>query len=259
MSTNKFFDEKYNDDEIIYPQSDGKPMADNTLQYEWIVTIKEGLEIERPNDFVAADLFWYPVQGNPRISFAPDVMVAITRPKGHRPSYKQWKEEGVIPQVVFEILSPCNTLGEMIKKLASYELYGVTEYYVFDPDHQELFVYIRDSKGLTLVDFVGGWVSPLLSIRFQFVEGKLKIFHTNGEQFLSFPELRVLRAQDLQEKMEAKAKIVEAEAKAVEAKAKAVEAEAKAVEAEAKAEKERQEKEKLRDKLRQLGIDPDSI
>jgi hypothetical protein len=46
MSTNKFFDEKYNYNEIIYPQSDGKPMADNTLQYEWVVTIKEGLEIE---------------------------------------------------------------------------------------------------------------------------------------------------------------------------------------------------------------------
>jgi hypothetical protein len=30
--------------EIIYPDSDGKPMADNTLQFRWIVTIKEGLE-----------------------------------------------------------------------------------------------------------------------------------------------------------------------------------------------------------------------
>ena len=30
--------------EIVYPDSDGKPMADNTLQFRWIVTIKEGLE-----------------------------------------------------------------------------------------------------------------------------------------------------------------------------------------------------------------------
>ena len=31
--------------EIIYPDSDGNPMSDNTKQYEWIVKIKENLEI----------------------------------------------------------------------------------------------------------------------------------------------------------------------------------------------------------------------
>jgi hypothetical protein len=30
--------------EIVYPDSDGKPIADNTLQFRWIVTIKEGLD-----------------------------------------------------------------------------------------------------------------------------------------------------------------------------------------------------------------------
>ena len=27
---------------IVCPKSDGKPMAENTLQFEWIVTIKQG-------------------------------------------------------------------------------------------------------------------------------------------------------------------------------------------------------------------------
>jgi hypothetical protein len=31
--------------EIIYPDSDGEPMADNTKQFRWIVTVKENLEI----------------------------------------------------------------------------------------------------------------------------------------------------------------------------------------------------------------------
>jgi|GEM_PF-4164905 hypothetical protein len=31
-----------------YPESDDRPMADNTLQFRWIVTIKENLEsVER--------------------------------------------------------------------------------------------------------------------------------------------------------------------------------------------------------------------
>ena len=37
-----------------YPESDGQPMADNTEQYEWIVKIKENLEIlfvDRPDVF----------------------------------------------------------------------------------------------------------------------------------------------------------------------------------------------------------------
>ncbi|KAF0217918.1 MAG: hypothetical protein FD167_5135, partial [bacterium] len=38
------------EDGVYYPESDGKPMAENTTQYKWIVTIKEGLEVELPND-----------------------------------------------------------------------------------------------------------------------------------------------------------------------------------------------------------------
>ncbi|MFN6530435.1 hypothetical protein [Nostoc sp. ChiSLP03a] len=33
------------DSDLLYPDSDGKPMADNTEQYRWIVLIKENLEI----------------------------------------------------------------------------------------------------------------------------------------------------------------------------------------------------------------------
>ena len=29
---------------IEYPETDGQPMAENTRQFRWIVTIKEGIE-----------------------------------------------------------------------------------------------------------------------------------------------------------------------------------------------------------------------
>ena len=96
---------------VIYPDSDGQPMADNTLQFRWIVTIKEGLAhlfMDRPDVFVAGDLLWYPVEGDPKTRIAPDAMVAFGRPKGDRGSYKQWEEGGIAPQVVFEVLSPGN-------------------------------------------------------------------------------------------------------------------------------------------------------
>ncbi|MFM6153597.1 MAG: Uma2 family endonuclease, partial [Sphaerospermopsis kisseleviana] len=79
--------------EIIYPDSDGKPMAENTEHYEWIVKIKENLEIlfaSNPDVFIAGDLLWYPVEGSVKTCQAPDVMVIFGRPKGRRGSYKQW-------------------------------------------------------------------------------------------------------------------------------------------------------------------------
>ena len=77
------------------------------------------------------------VEGKPEICIAPDALVAFGRPKGDRGSYKQWEEEDA-PQVVFEVLSPNNRVIEMERKLLFYELYGVQEYYIYDPDYFEL-------------------------------------------------------------------------------------------------------------------------
>jgi len=118
---------------IDYPESDGQPMAENTKQFEWIVTIKENLDSLLPTAFVAGDLLWYPVQGDNTTKQAPDVLVALGRPKGHRGSYRQWDEGNVVPQVVFEILSPENRLAEMREKEQFYAGYGVLEYYLYDP------------------------------------------------------------------------------------------------------------------------------
>ena len=98
------------DDLMLYPESDGKPMAENTEQYRWIVILKENLEIlfATAEVFIAADLLWYPfpVQRNsPEAvvepfqlrSQAPDVMVIFGRPKGKRGSYRQWREENIPP------------------------------------------------------------------------------------------------------------------------------------------------------------------
>lgn len=126
---------------IVYPESDGQPMAENTLQFRWIVTIEGGLDaifINDPNVFVAGDLLWYPVEGEPTIRTAPDCMVVFGRPKGDRGSYRQWEEGGIPPQIVFEILSPGNRAGAMERKLKFYEYHGVDEYYIYDPDNGDL-------------------------------------------------------------------------------------------------------------------------
>ncbi|MFN9515218.1 MAG: Uma2 family endonuclease [Pseudanabaena sp.] len=177
---------------IDYPDSDGQPMADNTQQFRWIVLIKENLELLFANDskvFVAGDLLWYPVEGSPELRVAPDVMVAFDRPKGDRGSYKQWLEGNIAPQVVFEILSPGNRLKEMTKKLQFYDRHGVEEYYIYDPESNDLHGLYRQDKRLNIIEDINNWTSPRLQIRFTLTEETLEIYRPDGQKFLTTLEL----------------------------------------------------------------------
>jgi len=178
--------------EIIYSDSDGQPMSDNTKQFRWIVTIKENLEIlfsNNPDVFVAGDLLWYPIQGNNKIRTAPDAMVAFGRPKGDRGSYKQWVENNIPPQVVFEILSPGNRAGKMSEKMLFYQRYGVEEYYIYDPEGIELSGFTRCEDWFEPIAEINGWVSSRLGIRFELTENTLEIYRPDGERFLTSVEL----------------------------------------------------------------------
>ncbi|WP_235678369.1 Uma2 family endonuclease [Cylindrospermopsis curvispora] len=194
--------------EIVYPESDNKPMADNTRQFTWIVKIKENLEIlfkSNADVFVAGDLFWYPVKGSNKIKLAPDTMVVFGRPKGYRGSYRQWEEDNIPPQVVFEILSPGNTQDEMDKKKIFYLKYGVEEYYVYDPDRISLKVSIKENNSFKEIENFTTWTSPRLKIRFDMTQDELVIYYPDGSRFLSPVELsnyaeqeRFLKEQETQ-------------------------------------------------------------
>jgi Uma2 family endonuclease len=187
--------------DIIYTDSDGQPMADNTKQFRWIVTIKENLEIlfaSRDDVFIGGNLLWYPVQGSVKTRQAPDVMIIFGRPKGDRGSYKQWEENNISPQVVFEILSPGNRTQEMINKSLFYQRYGVEEYYVYDPDTLELSGFLRSQDYFAEIEEINGWVSPHLGIRFQLTPDTLEIYYLDGRKFLTSVELDQLREQEYQ-------------------------------------------------------------
>jgi Uma2 family endonuclease len=219
---------------ITYADSDGQPMSDNTLQFKWIVTIEGGLDAifaDDPNVFVAGDLLWYPVEGNPMIRSAPDAMVVFGRPKGNRGSYRQWEERDIPPQVVFEVLSPGNRAGDMERKFQFYERYGVEEYYIYDPDRGDLVGWRRVNEILEEVADMAGFQSPRLKIRFEPGEGpdNLKIIGPDGERFLTYAELVKQRNADRQRAQE-KARL---------------------------AEEQTQRADRLAAQLRELGIEPD--
>ncbi|MEM7716837.1 MAG: Uma2 family endonuclease, partial [Cyanobacteria bacterium P01_A01_bin.68] len=105
-------------------------------------------------------------------------------------------------QVVFEILSPGNTLKEMAKKLRFYERYGVEEYYIYDPDKNDLNGWLRTQESeqnrLEVIEEINTWVSPRLNIRFHLTPQTLEIYRPDGEKFLTSVELAQQREQERQ-------------------------------------------------------------
>lgn len=255
---------------LVYPDSDGKPMADNTLQWDWMVKIVGELRelYDGQQVFVAGDLLWYPTEGSLDRA-APDALVAFGRPPGYRGSYKQWEEGGVAPQVVFEVLSPSNTQEEMRRKLRWYERHGVEEYYVINPYSNRVSCWVRDELGLAGGAPLAEYVSPRLGIRF--VEnGELKVYRADGREF----QTREDRIRDIVAELEGTAEELRKTTLAVEEERERTErirtereaererAEAERARAEAehvRAEAAERRAEKLRAKLRELGLDPDDL
>lgn len=179
-------------DDIIYPDSDGEPMAENTKQFEIITMLHGGIDSlfhDRDDVFVAGDLFWYPVEGNNKLRLAPDVMVVFGRPRGHRPSYMQWKEEHIAPQVVFEILSPSNRPAEMMDKLDFYDTYGVEEYFMYDPETLALKIWRRSNGYLRLVHEEDRPHSVRMNLSFHTEDGELVVTRHDGRRFETFRQL----------------------------------------------------------------------
>ncbi|MGD1699234.1 Uma2 family endonuclease [Dapis sp. BLCC M229] len=179
--------------EIIYPESDGLPLADNTIQFRFITTIVGGIAgiyKDNPNVFIAGDLFWYPKEKQSWVKQAPDAMVVFGRPQGDRHSYKQWEEENIPPQVVFEIASPSNTITELeVTKLEFYSEYGVEEYYVYYPDTGRLKGWWRQGEVMIEIEEMEGWVSPRIGIRFEKEGKELEIYRPDGERFGTYVEI----------------------------------------------------------------------
>ncbi|MEM7372736.1 MAG: Uma2 family endonuclease [Bacteroidota bacterium] len=204
--------DKYPVQPIIYPSSDGKPMADNTKQARWIISLYNNLRslFQSQDVFIAADLLWYPVEGQPTISVAPDILVAFDRAQGDRSSYKQWLEGGIAPQVVFEILSPSNTQMEMLRKQSFYQNHGVEELIVIDPgkspDDGETFLpYVRVGDHLGSADFhVVDWTSPRLGIRLRQEDGQVNVFYPDGSPFRSFEAIMMELDQEKKRVVEEK-------------------------------------------------------
>jgi len=124
---------------IYYPESDGKPMGETAFHVNLILTLYQTLKTffgGQTNVVVIADMMFYYEEGNPRKVIAPDVMVVKGVKNYSRRVFKLWEEK--TPDVIFEISSKKTWREDLQKKFTLYQEFGVSEYYIFDPEYNYL-------------------------------------------------------------------------------------------------------------------------
>jgi Uma2 family endonuclease len=124
----------------IYPESDGKPMAETDIHAQTMIDLRTALDNffrNQPDIYVSGNLLIYYVEGDPKKRVAPDVFVVRGVEKRRRRIYKLW-EEGVAPQVVIELTSRQTWREDLQEKWRLYEQLGVEEYFIFDPEYDYL-------------------------------------------------------------------------------------------------------------------------
>ena len=153
---------------VVYPESDGKPMAETEYHRDIMIDFIQMLKhyFRDVNDVhVSGNLLMYYEEGNPRKSVSHDVFVAFGVSKKKRRTYKIWEEEHG-PNFVLEVASPSTYRHNLTRKKDLYaSVLGVREYYIYDPYHEvdPYFLGYRLVDGVyEEIEFVGGRLPSLV-------------------------------------------------------------------------------------------------
>ena len=231
---------------IFYPEEDGKPMAVSDLHRRILIRtllVLEAYLAQRPEAYVSGDILMYYVEGDPRKSISPDVLVAFGLGKKLRRTYKVW-EEGKVPDFVMEFSSKGTYRADLGRKLELYALLGIQNYFLYDAEG----LYLPSPlMGFELIDGLyvpisagidGGLHAATLGLDFHVGDVGLGIYDAVAGEWLQTPaESAAARAESAEARAAAASTRAEtAEARAAAASTRAETAEARAAAASTRAE-----------------------
>ncbi len=203
-------------EEIYYPESDGKPMAETDVHRKLILYLTACLDIflsNRKNAYVTGNIMFYYEEDSPQDVVSPDVMVFFGVPKGDRTSYKSWEENDVMPSVVIELASRSTWHKDRTEKRELYEMLGVKEYYIFNPQYPKtlpaFMAFNLEDGELKKVTIENNRVySDLLELELVDTGETLRLFNPQTQEFLkNSAELTLEVSQVSQENKNLKAEI----------------------------------------------------
>ena len=146
------------DASIFYPAEDGEPMAVSDLHRRILMRTLQAFDEhfkQDPEVYVSGDILMYYVEGDPRKSVSPDVLVAFGLGKKFRGNYKVW-EESKVPDFVMEF-SKSTYQNDLQHKMELYASLGIQDYFLYDAEG----LYLPSPlMGFTLVDGAYVPISP---------------------------------------------------------------------------------------------------
>lgn len=239
--------------EIYYPETDGKPMAESDLHRERMYALIHLLQrfFAGQQVYVSGNLLIYYEEGNPRKSVAPDCFVVWGIEPYFRRVYKLW-EEGEKPQVVFEVSSKSTQREDLSAKMRLYAELGIDEYYIYDPTAEYL------DPPLAAFRLVGGGYVPMEPVNGEVRLGDLAFVPGAGEppEFVSARlGLRITLDEDnllIFYGLDTDEQLLSDEAARERAEAQAAAAKAQVADAETRAEHAEAENARLREELARL-------
>ena len=122
------------DASIFYPEEDGEPMAVSDLHRRILMrTLQVFDEHFKQNSevYVSGDILMYYVEGDPRKSVSPDVLVAFGLGKKPRRNYLVWIE-GKVPDFAMEFSSKNTYQNDLGRKMELYASLGIRDYFLCD-------------------------------------------------------------------------------------------------------------------------------
>ncbi|MDE0086764.1 MAG: Uma2 family endonuclease [Candidatus Poribacteria bacterium] len=180
---------------IIYPESDGKPMAETELHRNALINaliiLIEAFK-DKPDVCVSGNMMMYYVEGDPKKSVSPDVFVSFGIGKKLRRTYRVW-EEGKPPDFVLEFSSEKTHRTDQNEKKLLYASIGVQEYFLYDPERQYLptplmgFRLIEGKFVPIPADSDGSVMSATLNLKLRLRGNTLGFYDTVSSKWLETP------------------------------------------------------------------------
>ncbi len=191
----------------LYPESDGKPMAETDLHIDEIFRMRQILRAyfaEMLDVYVSGNLMMYYEEGTPSKAVSPDMLVAFGVGKKARRTYKIW-EEGKPPDFVVEFSSKGPVQNDLDRKMKLYARLGISEYFLYDVDRRYLPTPLMGFR-LTGGEYVeispnadGGVPSQILGLDFHLLANSFGIYNPGVGEWLQTPaeaaETRAERAE----------------------------------------------------------------
>lgn len=187
----------------IYPESDGKPMAETDLHIDEIIRIRLMLKAhfaEKPDVYVSGNIMMYYEEGVIKSSVSPDILVCFGIGKKQRRTYKVW-EEGKPPDFVMEFSSKGTYKDDLNKKMRIYAAIGITEYFLYDAERHYLpspllAFRLVDGNYVEVSECTeGGYFSETLDLSFHLLDDNFGVYDANTEKWLLSTEERAETAE----------------------------------------------------------------